>query len=137
MAYELSFEVLQLYDSEKVGVTIPVRFHHDSLAIDVDAKLDTGATFCIFERLLGEYLGFDIEKGERQLIGAATGTFLTYGHFVTFSVAGFYFEGLVYFAKDYTFKRNVLGRVGFLNRMLIGLNDYEGKLYLSRDIDDL
>ncbi len=45
------------------------------------------------------------------------------------------FELTVYFAKDYAFNRNILGRIGFLNRVLIGLNDYAGKLYLSRDID--
>ena len=41
----------------------------------------------------------------------------------------------VYFAKDYAFNRNVLGRTGFLNRVVVGLNDYAGKLYLSREID--
>ena len=135
MPYQLNFDLVQLYNPEKIGITIPVRFHSGSRAIDVDARLDPGATFCIFERLIGEDLGLEIEKGKQHPIGAVTGTFLTFDHFVPFSVEDFYFEGIVYFAKDYTFNRNVLGRIGFLNRVLIGLNDYAGKLYLRRDID--
>jgi hypothetical protein len=37
----------------------------------------------------------------------------------------------VYFASDEAFDRNVLGRFGWLDRMVIGINDYEGKLYLK------
>ena len=136
MPYQLNFDLVQSYNLEKIGITIPVRFHSGSRAIDVAARLDTGATFCIFERLIGEDLGLEIEKGQQQLIGAVTGTFLTFGHFITFSVEDLDFEGMVYFAKDYAFNRNVLGRIGFLNRVLIGLNDYAGKLYLSQKIDN-
>jgi hypothetical protein len=37
----------------------------------------------------------------------------------------------VYFAKEESFTRNVLGRVGWLDRVKLGLIDYEGKLFLS------
>ncbi len=47
MSYQLNFNLVQLYNLEKIGITIPVRFHSGSRAIDVDARLDTGATFCI------------------------------------------------------------------------------------------
>lgn len=133
---QLNFDLVQFYDPGKIGIGITVRLQAVAGVVDVEAKLDTGSTYCIFERLIGEDLGLDIELGEPQIIGAATGSFLTYGHFVTFSVADIYFEGMVYFAKDYTFNRNVLGRVGFLNRVLLGLNDYAGKLYLSSTIDE-
>ena len=39
---------------------------------------------------------------------------------------------MVFFAKDEFISRNVLGRHGFLDRLIIGINDYDGKLYLSR-----
>jgi hypothetical protein len=42
---------------------------------------------------------------------------------------------VAYFAKDEWFNRNVLGRHGWLNRIRIGLNDYDGQLYLSRADD--
>jgi len=41
------------------------------------------------------------------------------------------FDATIYFAANEAFKRNVLGRRGFLDRVLLGLNDYEGKMYLS------
>ncbi len=36
------------------------------------------------------------------------------------------------FAEDENFNRNVLGRHGFLDRTVLGLVDYEGKLYLNQ-----
>jgi hypothetical protein len=38
----------------------------------------------------------------------------------------------VYFAKDESFTRNVLGRQGWLDRVKLGLIDYEGRLFLSK-----
>jgi len=39
---------------------------------------------------------------------------------------------IVYFPEDPSINRNVLGRHGFINRVQLGLIDYEGKLFLSR-----
>jgi hypothetical protein len=41
------------------------------------------------------------------------------------------FETTVYFAEEASFNRNVLGQQGWLDRLRLGLMDYEGKLYLS------
>lgn len=136
MEYELRFEDLLLYNSGALGITVPVtiRLHQDFVRFD--AKLDTGATYCIFERAHGEQLGLGIESGHPERIGTAMGSFLAYGHAVTLSVSGFDFDIMAYFAADESFNRNVLGRHGFLNRMLIGLDDYAGKLYLRRGDDN-
>ena len=61
-----------------------------------------------------------------------TGTFVVYLHQVALSVSGFELDALVGFAADETFQRNVHGRRGFLEQMVLGLVDYEGQLYLSR-----
>lgn len=50
----------------------------------------------------------------------------------TLSVSGFELDALVGFAEDDAFQRNVLGRRGFMEQMVLGLVDYEGQLYLSR-----
>jgi len=47
-------------------------------------------------------------------------------------VSDFKFDSYVFFAADEGFRKNVLGRHGWLNRLIIGINDYDGKLYLSR-----
>ena len=57
---------------------------------------------------------------------------MAYLHEVNLSLASFEFSGLVGFAEDKEFRRNVLGRRGFIEQMTLGLIDYEGKLYLSR-----
>lgn len=80
---------------------------------------------------MGELLGFTIEAGMRQVFGTATGSFVAYGHEVILSVADFEFSTFVFFASDAEFRRNVLGRFGWLDRVVMGLVDYEGKLYLT------
>ena len=57
---------------------------------------------------------------------------MVYGHEVTLSVADFEFDTVVFFASDAEITRNVLGRFGWLDRVVLGLVDYEGRLYLSR-----
>ena len=67
----------------------------------------------------------------RQLVGTVTGTFVVYLHEVNLSVAGLECSAFVGFAEDAGFRRNVLGRRGFLEQITLGLVDYEGQLYLS------
>lgn len=131
-AYRLEFPALHKYDAGKSGITVPVMLRAGATAVSFDAKLDTGSTYCIFQRTHGENLGLDIESGHRIAISTATGIFIVYGHEVTLSVKDFDFDMTAYFAEDYAFTRNVLGRYGFLNRVRIGLLDYEGRLYLGR-----
>ncbi|MBI3760218.1 MAG: hypothetical protein HY269_10775, partial [Deltaproteobacteria bacterium] len=53
------------------------------------------------------------------------------------AVKQFDFDVMVYFAQDYVFNRNVLGRHGFLQLVRLGLVDYDGQLFLShRDADN-
>ena len=131
MTYHLNFEKLLNYNPGDVGINLEVTLKRSELSVGVTAKVDTGASCCIFERRHGEQLGVAIEQGMRQLFGTATGQFLGYGHEVTLSVAGFEFDSVVFFASDEQIRRSVLGRFGWLDRMVLGLVDYEGKLYLN------
>lgn len=70
-------------------------------------------------------LGFSIESGLLQPISTVTGRFITYGHQITLSVAGFEFDSMIYFAVDPSVTRNVLGRHGWLDRVVLGIVDYE------------
>jgi hypothetical protein len=136
MSHILQFEHSLDYDAGKEGITVPVTLRLGQNWIHVETKLDSGSSYCIFERLHGETLGLDIENGFPQWIGTPIGSFLTYGHGVTLSVKEYDFDIVAYFAKDEWFNRNVLGRNGWLNRIRMGLIDYEGKLYLSRADDE-
>jgi hypothetical protein len=132
MNHQLTFSELLSYDPGKPGITVPTVLRLKDQEVSLDAKLDTGASHCIFQRGYGERLGLEIEGGWRISISTATGSFNAFGHEITLWGQNFSFELVVYFAEDYAFSRNVLGRHGFLNLVRLGLIDYDGKLYLSR-----
>jgi hypothetical protein len=131
MSYHLSFSELVCYDPGQASITVAVTLSLSHDRVSGEAKVDTGASLCIFARDLGEQLGLDIESGMRQLVGTMTGTFVVYLHEVNLSVASFAFSAFVGFAEDAGFQRNVLGRRGFLEHITLGLVDYDGKLYLN------
>jgi hypothetical protein len=128
---KLTFRKLYLYDLAELGIAVPVLLTSGSRQTELKAKLDTGASGCIFARIYGEELGLDIEGGTPQRVSTVTGSFLTYGHPVTLSVLDIAFDTTVYFAEDAGFNRSVLGREGWLDHLRLGLVEYEGKLYLS------
>jgi hypothetical protein len=131
MEETISFAKQFEYDTLKIGRTVPVRLVLGSEIVLFEAKLDTGAANCIFERVHGERLGLKIESGEKQLFSTATGNFIAYAHEVNLSVLEIEIFTRVYFAEDENYSRNVLGRSGWLDRVKLGLIDYEGKLLLS------
>ncbi|MCU1267880.1 MAG: hypothetical protein JWM21_4198 [Acidobacteria bacterium] len=130
--YQLEFEKLLNYDVGEPGITLHANLRLRDQILDVPVKVDTGASCCIFERRLGEQLGLDIDRGMRQSFGTATGAFVAFGHEVTLSVAEYEFDTIVFFPFDYEIGRNVLGRFGWLDRVVLGLVDYEGRLYVQR-----
>ena len=104
---------------------------YNGKTIDFEAKIDTGATECVFERKHAERLGIDVESGEFIRFNTAAGNFDAYAHEVVLSVLEIETFSRVCFAKEESFTRNVLGRQGWLDRVKLGLIDYEGKLLLS------
>lgn len=130
--HDLTFEKLLNYDPGKPGISLPVELRIGSEVVVVDAKIDTGASVCIFERSVGERLGLEIEAGRPANIITVTGIFRVFAHEVTLTTEGFEIDAEVYFAEDESFQRNVLGRLGWLNQVILAINDYDGKLYLSR-----
>ncbi|MGH9842342.1 MAG: aspartyl protease family protein [Blastocatellia bacterium] len=131
MSHQLSFSQMASYDPGLPGITIETNLSLSRDTISCEAKIDTGATFCIFSRKIGEDLGLDVESGLRRKVGTVTGSFVVYLHEVNLSVMSLEFDALVGFAEDDAFQPNVLGRRGFLDQSILGLVDYEGKLFLS------
>ena len=60
MPYQLEFEHLLKYDTSEQGISVPVKFSLGQSFVDVLAKLDCGASHCVFERVHGE----SVELGE-------------------------------------------------------------------------
>jgi len=135
MNWQLSFSAIYDYDTRLHGIELPITLQSGAIKRRLDAKVDTGASHCIFERQHGERLGFDIESGIPERFDTAMGSFPAYGHEVKIESLGIEMTAIVFFAADENFKRNVLGRHGWLNRVRLGLIDYDGKIYLS-EYDD-
>ena len=93
--------------------------------------MTAGSSYCIFERHYGETLDLEIESGTSVEIGTATGSFRAFGHELILTVLAIETVSTVYFAESDSFDRNVLGRIGWLDRVKLGLVEQEGKLFLS------
>lgn len=131
MAHSLRFSLAHSYDIGLTGIQVPVILRSGREATELYAGVDTGASFCVFERQHGEKIRLEIDQGKPLEINTVAGSFLAYGHEVTLIVLGIETTTTAYFAADENFSRNVLGRQGWLDRVRLGLVDYDGKLYLS------
>ncbi len=129
--YQLDFLTRVIYPSG-FDIMLPIAISANSQDFyEVQAKLDSGSVFCVLQRHYSRLLKLDLEAGIPQRIRTATGSFLAYGHDIIVSIEGIEWHATVYFAEDEYFPVNVVGRVGFLDRLRIGLVDYEQTLYLS------
>lgn len=63
MSLTLTFETLSEYDPAAAGITVPIVLSLGPTRLDLWAKLDTGSTYCVFEREVGEGLGLKVESG--------------------------------------------------------------------------
>ena len=130
MPVPLEFAAYCHYSSTE-GIEIPACLSVGSRRVEMLAKVDTGAAYCIFERRYGEELGLDVESGRVQRFRTMAGSFVAYQHEVTIQTLGVEFSAGVFFAQDTAFARNFLGRSGWLDRVRVGIVDYDRLLFLS------
>ncbi len=131
MSESLEFAKTYRYNNLKSGISLPVILQSGEIFVEIHAKLDTGSSHCIFERKHGQQLELEIENGIELNFSTATGSFRAFGHELTLSVFGIETVSTVYFAESDYFDRNVLGRIGWLDRVKLGLIEQEDKLFLS------
>ncbi|HJQ24557.1 MAG TPA: hypothetical protein VKA60_11630 [Blastocatellia bacterium] len=129
--YHLEFPHRHSY-IRHLAITIPIILVSDAdNRVAVSAKLDTGSTYCIFERKYADLLELPLTLGIEERISTATGSFYCYGHELTLSMFDLEWQAVVYFAEMEAFSLNVVGRAGFLDRLQIGVVDYDQLLYLG------
>ena len=126
--HQLEFETLHTYGTHKTNIELDVMLRLGERTVSFPAQIDTGATFCVFERDVRS----NRRTGELIRFSTAIGSFDAYGHSVTLETLRYSFDVTVYFAAEESFKRNVLGRRGWLDHVRLALVDYKGELYLSR-----
>lgn len=131
MSVILEFDEIYEYNTLKSGSTVPIKLSFAENQVGFTAKIDTGSSHCIFERKHGLQLELEIENGIKMDFSTATNGFRAFGHELTLNVLDIEVVATVYFAESDYFDRNVLGRIGWLDRVNLGLIDQEGKLLLS------
>jgi len=132
MSNLLRFSEKHVYDSTLEGIAVNVYLSAGrEKPIRILSRVDTGASHCLFERQYADVLGFEVEAGDPRVFSTAVGRFRAYGHEVSIRVLDVEFASIVYFFADDAIEKNVLGRRGWLDRVRIGIVDYESTLYLS------
>ncbi|MGI8884911.1 MAG: hypothetical protein ACR2IA_11790 [Pyrinomonadaceae bacterium] len=130
--HTLNFDEKVEYPDDKQGINLDIIISKQTdNPVSATVKLDTGSTFCIFQRFYADLLGIEVEKGERESIRTAKGNFTAYGHDIVIKFSNLEWEAFVYFAQDESFPVSVIGRNGFLNKINIAIIDYEQLLYLK------
>lgn len=132
MAYQLDFEKLISFDDTSNGIALEAEIRYSDVSVKIDARIDTGAAYSIFERRFGEDLGLEIESGMRQRFGTSAGGFYAYSFRVTLLTADLEFNSMVFFTEDASFTKNVLDKITWLDNLALGLVAGAGKIYLNR-----
>ncbi len=66
-AYKLQFQITHRYGAAG-GIVLPVELGSGTERVRLDANLDTGAEFCLFENAYATVLGLDTHLGARNLL---------------------------------------------------------------------
>jgi hypothetical protein len=129
--YQIAFTTVHAYGSEREGISVPVELKVGDNSVRLAARIDTGATFCIFRKELADVLGLDPATATVKRFRTANSSFEASGHEVEITVLGVTTFSTVYFFADASINKNVLGRVGWLDRVRLGLVDHETTMYLA------
>jgi hypothetical protein len=130
--HSIQFQARHDYSKTRGGITVPIELGYGLEWIRLDAKIDTGAEFCLFERGYGEALGINIEVGDEKRLSTLSGAIVAFGHEVSLRVLGLEFPLVAFFPQDASIHRSLLGRQGWLRQVRLGLVDYDQMIYLSR-----
>lgn len=131
MPYSIPFRFRYAYKPTDRGVNVPISLSAGLETVRLFASVDTGADYCLFERGFAEALLIDLEQGIPSDFATAAGTFRAWGHELTLAILGVEVHAIVYFFENPAITKNVLGRKGWLNRVRLGLVDYDSVVYLS------
>jgi predicted aspartyl protease len=125
----LEFSHFYSYSTDQVS--LPIVMRNGTRALELAAFVDTGASHCLFRRESAERLQLELEAGEPKVFWSAGGPVKTFGHLVQIVAFGMVFDSTVYFFADPAINKNLLGRIGWLDRVRLGLVDHDRELYLA------
>lgn len=123
--HQLAFTRIHSYAGRDTSITLPVVLRSGEIYVDLLASLDTGASHCLFENAYATILGLDLTGGILTRFQTANSSFDAYGHEIEIDVLGIVNHSLVYFFTEPSIRKKVLGRGGSLDRVRLGLIDYD------------
>jgi predicted aspartyl protease len=129
--HQLEFTSVHSYAAEREGISVPVLLKSGANRVHLAASIDTGATFCIFRNEVAAVLGLNTATGTPKRFRTANSSFDAFGHEIEISVLGVATFSVVYFFADVSINKNVLGRIGWLDRVRLGLVDHDSRLYVG------
>ncbi len=129
--YQLEFTRVNDYSGDDESIVVPVVLRVGANQVPVAASVDTGASFCVYGTEIAEALGLDLTSGIRKRFRTANSGFEAYGHEVELIVFGVATQSIVYFFADPMIDKNVLGRVGWVDRVRLGVVHHDSKIYLA------
>ncbi|HEY0263628.1 MAG TPA: hypothetical protein VGC07_03810 [Granulicella sp.] len=130
--HKLEFSNFVEYDATAQGIELEVLVSFGKSSIRTRASLDTGAEFSVFQPDIAEALEIDYRTGRRlEFATAMNSSFTAFGHTLNIACCDVEFEATLYFADVIGFRRSVLGRTGWLDRLRIGLVHHDNKFYVD------
>jgi hypothetical protein len=129
--YQIEFTTVHSYSGDREGISVPVALKAGENSVRLAASIDTGSTYCIFRNELAGALGLDPANATLKRFRTANSSFEAFGHEVEISVLGVTAISTVYFFADASINKNVLGRVGWLDRVRLALVDHDATMYLA------
>jgi hypothetical protein len=126
----LDFDADLRYEETAAGILVPVRLIHGNHSVDLRARLDTGASDCIFDESYADVLGLS-GPGIQRIYRTVTGSFKARGYEITLETLGLQWAAFVFFHATGNPAHAFLGRRGWLDRVRLGIVHYEQTLLLG------
>jgi len=102
---------------------IPVILKSGRIEFKTDALIDSGASISVFQGSIAEYLGLDIESGERRIFQGIGGKIVGYAHPLTLVMRDLEFPCLIAFSNELVSSLNLIGREDFFEQFLITFDE--------------
>lgn len=131
MNYKIVYRYRLVCDLKYASTVLPVVISANGRMEYVNAEVDNGSAFCVFQPEIAISLGIDIEKGIKDRVSAMGTIIEVYGHEVTLTLGDLSVDLVVYFPSYQHIPRNLLGKQGLLQKFLVGLDDHGGFVYLG------
>jgi len=112
---------------------IPITLIKESIEIDIDALIDSGANISVFREEIAECLEIVIEDGEEILLQGLGGRIVGYIHELKVRVDDEEFPCKVVFSKELTVGLNILGREGFFEYFRVTFNEGAREVILEKN----